>query len=156
MKHNKEKKEKLRRALYRVYARAKNLVSDLHWKTISELLNYDVIIVGKIGVQSLVSMESQSKENKEIFSFLSHYKFRERLKYKAGLLNKVVIEQDESYTSQNCMRCDILKKDLGKNKTFKCSHCGFKCDRDMNSCFNIMIRCASERFKNSGSKRSRE
>jgi len=49
--------------------------------------------------------------------------FRQRLKYKAGLLNKVVVEQDESYTSQACFRCGHLKKDLGPAKTYLCREC---------------------------------
>jgi len=151
-----KRKSKLRRAWYRVNARAKNLVADLHWKTIKHLVdNFDVIVIGKIGVQSLMSMKKQSLTNKKAFSFLSHYEFRQRLKYKAGLSSKVVIEQDESYTSQNCFRCDNLKKDLGANKTYNCSKCKLVFDRDMNSCFNIMVRCASEHFRESGVKRSR-
>lgn len=53
------RKNKLRRAWYRVNARAKDLVTDLHFKTIKFLTeNYDVIILGKINVQQLVSMTS--------------------------------------------------------------------------------------------------
>ena len=105
---------------------------------------YDVIVIGKIGVQSLMSKVGQSSSNKTMFAYLSHYSFRQRLKYKAGLLNKVVIEQDESYTSQACFRCGHLEKDLGAAKTYNCRECGFVVDRDVNSGYNIMLRCASE------------
>lgn len=68
------KRSKLRRAWYRVNARAKNLVTDFHFKTIRFLLdNYDIIILGKINVQQLVSKEGQSRYNKDMFGFLSHY-----------------------------------------------------------------------------------
>ena len=140
-----KKKTKLRKAWYRCQARAKHLAADLHWKTIKHLLDrYDVIVVGKIGVQSLMSKTGQSTSNKRMFSYLSHYSFRQRLKYKAGLLNKVVVEQDESYTSQACFRCGHLKKDLGPAKTYLCRECGLVIDRDVNSGYNIMVRCASE------------
>lgn len=140
-----KKKTKLRKAWYRCQARAKHLTADLHWKTIKHLLDsYDVIVLGKIGVQSLMSKVGQSTNNKTMFSYLSHYSFRQRLKYKAGLLNKVVIEQDESYTSQACFRCGHLKKDLGAAKTYNCRECGLMIDRDVNSGYNIMLRCASE------------
>lgn len=140
-----KRKTKLRKAWYRCQARAKNLTADLHWKTIKYLLDrYDVIVVGKIGVQSLMSKTGQSASNKKMFSYLSHYAFQQRLKYKAGLHNKVVIEQDESYTSQACFRCGHLKKDLGPAKTYLCGECGLKIDRDVNSGYNIMVRCASE------------
>lgn len=140
-----KKKTKLRRAWYRCQARAKHLAADLHWKTIKHILdNYDVVVIGKIGVQSLVSKTGQSASNKRMFSYLSHYSFRQRLKYKAGLLNKVVVEQDESYTSQACFRCGHLDKNLGAAKTYVCKECGLVIDRDVNSGFNIMVRCASE------------
>lgn len=86
----------------------------------------------------------QSTSNKRMFSYLSHYSFRQRLKYKAGLLNKVVVGQDESYTSQACFRCGHLKKDLGPAKTYLCRECGLVIDRDVNSGYNTMVRCASE------------
>ena len=140
-----KRKTKLRKAWYRCQARAKHLTADLHWKTIKYLLDrYDVIVVGKIGVQSLVSKTGQSASNKRMFSYLSHYSFRQRLKYKAGLFNKVVVEQNESYTSQACFRCGHLKKDLGAAKSYHCRECGLVIDRDVNSGYNIMVRCASE------------
>ncbi|CAN0517854.1 unnamed protein product, partial [Ectocarpus sp. 8 AP-2014] len=72
-----------------------------------------------------------------MFSYLSHYSFRQRLKYKAALFNKVVVEQDESYTSQACFRCGHLKKDLGSSKTYICDECRLVIDRDVNSGYNI-------------------
>lgn len=91
------KRKKLRRAWYRVNARAKDLVTDFHFKTIRFLLdNYDTIILGKINVQQLVSKEGQSQSNKDMFSFLSHYLFRQRLIMKTDVLpSKKVIIQDE-------------------------------------------------------------
>ena len=140
-----KRKRKLRKAWYRCQARAKHLVADLHWKTIKHLLDrYDVIVVGKIGTQSLVSKTGQSASNKRMFSYLSHFSFRQRLKYKAGLVSKVVVEQDESYTSQACFRCGHLKKNLGPAKTYCCRECGHVIDRDVNAGYNIMVRCASE------------
>ncbi|CAN0282460.1 unnamed protein product, partial [Pylaiella littoralis] len=136
-----KRRTKLRKTWYRCQARAKHLAADLHWKTIKHLLDrYDVVVVGKIGVQSLMSKTGQSTSNKRMFSYLSHYSFRQRLKYKAGLLNKVVVEQDESYTSQACFRCGHLKKDLGPAKTYLCRECGLVRDRDVNSGYNIMVR----------------
>ncbi|CAN0448844.1 unnamed protein product, partial [Pylaiella littoralis] len=136
-----KRKTKLRKAWYRCQARAKHLAADLHWKTIKHLLDrYDVIVIGKIGVQSLMSKTGQSTSNKRMFSYLSHYSFRQRLKYKAGLSNKVVVEQDESYTSQACFRCGHLKKDLGAAETYLCRECGLVIDRDVNSGYNIMVR----------------
>ncbi|CAM9181029.1 unnamed protein product [Ectocarpus sp. 12 AP-2014] len=40
--------------------------------------------------------------------------------------------------------CGHLKKDLGAAKTYLCRECGLVIDRDVNSGYNIMVRCASE------------
>ena len=140
------KRKKLRRAWYRVNARAKDLVTDFHFKTIRFLLdNYDTIILGKINVQQLVSKEGQSQSNKDMFSFLSHYLFRQRLIMKTGVLpSKKVIIQNESYTTQTCVRCGVLKTDVGAAAVYKCSRCMFKIGRDISGASNILLRCASE------------
>lgn len=140
------KRKKLRRAWYRVNARAKDLVTDFHFKTIRFLLdNYDIIILGKINVQQLVSKEGQSQSNKDMFSFLSHYLFRQRLIMKTDVVpSKKVIIQDESYTTQTCVRCGVLKTDVGAAAIYKCSKCMFKIGRDISGASNILLRCASE------------
>ena len=141
-----QKKRNLTRAWYRLNARAKDLVADLHFKTIQFLVgNYDVIILGKINVQQLVSMKGQSKSNKQMFKFLSHYLFRQRLLMKTSVQpSKEVIIQDESYTTQTCPRCGVLKKDVGSAQVYKCSRCLYTIGRDVSGAANILLRCASE------------
>ena len=65
-------------------------------------------------------------------------------RYDVVVIGKIGVEQDESYTSQACFRCGHLKKDLGAAKTYHCRECGLVIDRDVNSGYNIMVRCASE------------
>ena len=140
------KKKKLTRAWYRVNARAKDLVTDFHFKTIKFLTDhYDVIIMGKINVQQLMSMKSQSRSNKEMFKFLSHFLFRQRLLMKtSNMTSKTVIVQDESYTTQTCVKCGVLKKDVGGCSVYDCSRCNFKIGRDISGASNILLRCVSE------------
>jgi len=147
------KKKKLKRAWYRVNARAKDLVTDLHFKTIRFLLdNYDVIILGKINVQQLLSKEGQSQFNKDMFRFLSHFLFRQRLLMKTDILpSKKVIIQNESYTTQTCVRCGVLKTDVGAAAVYNCSRCMFKIGRDISGASNILLRCASESYQQASS-----
>ena len=143
------RRKKLMRAWYRVKARAKDLVTDFHFKTIKFLMdNYDVIILGKINVQSLMSMKNQSKSNKNMFQFLSHFLFRQRLMMKMSSTSKVFVSQDESYTTQTCVNCGFLKKDVGASEVYHCSRCGLKIGRDISGASNILLRYASE-FQNS-------
>lgn len=58
--------------------------------------------------------------------------------------SKKVIIQDESYTTQTCVRCGVLKTDVGAAATYKCSRCMFKIGRDISGASNILLRCASE------------
>ena len=146
------------RAWYRVNARAKDLVTDFHFKTIKFLMdNYDVIILGKLNIQSLMSMEKQSKSNKDMLQFLSHFLFRQRLLMKTSITHHKVIIQDESYTTQACVHCGFLDKNVGSSEVYNCPMCNFKMGRDINGAANILLKCASEvnqkEFKLSGRKR---
>ena len=58
-----------------------------------------------------------------MFSFLSHFLFRQR--------QHEVIIQDESYTTQACVKCGILKKDVGSSAVYNCSRCNYKIGRDI-------------------------
>ena len=140
-----KKRNKLMRAWYRVNARAKDLVTDFHFKTIKFLMdNYDVIILGKLNVQSLMSMKKQSKSNKDMFQFLSHFLFRQRLLMKTSVTHHKVIIQDESYTTQACVQCGFLDKNVGSSEVYNCPKCIFKMGRDISGAANILLKCASE------------
>ena len=140
-----KKRNKLMRAWYRVNARAKDLVTDFHFKTIKFLMdNYDVIILGKLNVQSLMSMKKQSKSNKDMFQFLSHFLFRQRLLMKTSVTHHKVIIQDESYTTQACVQCGFLDKNVGSSEVYNCPKCNFKMGRDISGAANILLKCASE------------
>lgn len=58
------------------------------------------------------------------------------------LSKKVVI--NESYTTQTCVRCGVLKTDVGAAAIYKCSRCMFKIGRDISGASNIILRCASD------------
>lgn len=77
---------------------------------------------------------------KDMLHILSHYSFRERLKYKCTLHNVNYIEIDESYTSRTCGNCDYYKKDLGAAKVFNCDSCKIIIDRDVNGARNILMK----------------
>lgn len=66
----------------------------------------------------------------------SHYSFRQLLNNKAELYNEVhVLECIEPYT---CGQCGELNY-----KVFKCKHCGYIADRDVNGVRNILLRYLS-------------
>jgi putative transposase len=139
------KKAKLRKAWYRILARTSNLMTDLHYKTIIAwmLNNYDVIISPKFSTAGMLQKSTSvlEKSTRELFTFLSHYKFRERLLYKAKFSGKMVLDCDESYTTMCCSSCGYLKKDVGRSEVYHCNRCGLKLGRDQNSAKDIFLKC---------------
>jgi transposase len=109
-------------------------------KTITD--NYDIIILPKLKTKSIISKEGfLDKKTKNKASILSHCRFHQLLSWKAATLGKVVVDQDESYTTKTCYQCGFLT-DIGGNKVYKCSNdkCKNICGRDAQSCFSILTR----------------
>ena len=67
---------------------------------------------------------------------LSHYTFREKLKYQCLKNNCTYKEIDERNTTKQCSNCNHLNK-IGSEKVFKCKKCKFSCDRVVNASINI-------------------
>jgi putative transposase len=141
---NKYKNNKYKRKAILIKNRKiKNLVNELHWKTIDYLTkNYKTIIIGDMSVKSIVNNKNSnlSKMTKRIAYTLSFYKFKERLKYKCLLNNCNYSEVNEKYTSKMCSNCCTYNEILGSNKTFNCSNCNTTIDRDLNGSRNICFK----------------
>ena len=71
---------------------------------------------------------------------LSHARFIERLKFKAGIYGTNVKIVKEDYTSKTCGGCGIQNKNLCRSKTFVCGNCKAVIDRDLNGARNILIK----------------
>ena len=122
----------------------RNMIKDFHKKTINFLVtNYDVIVLPKLRTKSFLKSKGGlgSDINKDI-SLISHGRFHDDLTWKAMSLGKLVINQDEAYTTQTCFECGKLTK-IGASKTYKCDHCLNEQDRDIQSCLNITTRYMS-------------
>ena len=142
MRNSTTKRSRLKKSWYRHMMRAKHLCDELQWKTINFLTTaYDVIVLGKLNVKSL--MMSHNKENKRMLSFLSFYKFRQRLEEKSKVRGNIVVIQNEAGTTQGCPKCGFKKLDVGTNKVFKCDRCDFVGDRDLKSAICMILKCCS-------------
>lgn len=136
------RRSRLKKAWYRHMTRAKHLCDELQWKTINFLTKaYDVVVLGKLNVKSL--MMSHNKKNKKLLSFLSFYKFRQRLEEKSKVRGNIVVIQDEAGTTQGCPKCGFKKLDVGSNKVYKCDRCDFEGDRDLKSAICMILKCCS-------------
>ncbi len=137
----------LRRAWYRANARARHLMDDFHWKTIRFMLtNFDTVVCPKLAVSQLVSKE----ENKDLRAitrrrmlFQRHSEFNTRLRFKASTyIGKTILDLEEHGTSMTCSSCGSKNLFLGSSKIFTCPSCELKCDRDLNSAKNHILKAA--------------
>jgi len=124
-----------------LWRQIKNLVNELHWKTISYLVeNYDTILLPEFRVSEMVKGKKLSKMTKRLMLIFSFYQFKQKLKWKCSLYNKKLIIVNESYTSKTCTNCFNIKNNLGSSETYKCNNCDIKIDRDINGARNIFIK----------------
>ena len=116
-----------------------NIINDLHWKSINNLLTKnDVIFYGDIKSHDIVG-KSKNKHLNRSFNDMKFYKFKERLQYKALEKNKLVVCVNEAYTSQSCSFCGSINKP-GTSKVYNCLNCMKKIDRDINAAKNILMK----------------
>jgi len=133
---------RLTKAWYRANARASNLASDLHFKTIKCLFDrFDVIIAPKLGVARGLRCDGKlNAKTKTTMRFQQHGAFQRRLRMKAESCGKTILDMEEHGTSQTCSSCGQANRLLGSAKVFKCPRCGFQADRDVNSSKNHLLK----------------
>ncbi len=80
-------------------------------------------------------------------------KFRRQLGYKSLIYNNIIIVINRFFpSSKQCSNCGCLKDDLKlSDRIYKCEHCGYIIDRDINASINILneglrILMANEEF----------
>ena len=122
-----------------LWRKVKNLVRELHWKTISFLVeNYDIILLPDFRVSQMVKGKKLARITKRLLMMFSFHSFKEKLKYKCSMYNKKLIIVDESYTSCTCGRCGNIKRT--KLEVYSCDECGLVIDRDATGSRNIFIK----------------
>lgn len=130
------------RYILKTHRKIKNIIDDVHWRMITYLMkNYNTIILPTFESQGMVNGSKRRQLNRELM-ILSHYKFRQRLNYKARMYeNTAVIATTEEYTTKTCGKCGLLndKIKLGDG-IFYCKNCDLTMDRDYNAARNILIK----------------
>ena len=127
-------------------SRIRNLVKEMHWKTINYLCNnYDTILMGNMSTKAVLSNKSKSftdDVSKDYLQRLSLFKFRERLKERCATRKVNYLKVDETLTSKACSVCGKINWNLKNEKVYECINvdCLKKLDRDVNGCRNIYVR----------------
>ncbi|KAK9364828.1 putative transposase DNA-binding domain-containing protein, partial [Lipomyces kononenkoae] len=127
-----KKRWRMKKAAAIIRRRIRNLVDDLHKRAAKYLCSsYNLVLLPKF--------ESQQMTARAMMTW-SHYRFQRRLLNKAREYPWChVVLVSEAHTSKTCGQCGRLNN-VGGSKFYRCSHCGFQCDRDINGARNILLR----------------
>jgi len=122
----------------------RNITNDLHWKSINFLTsNFKNILLPSFEVKQMTSIprsiRKMGRSTVRRMLCLSHYKFKERMKYMCAVKGNNLYIVNEAYTSKTCGGCGYCKKDC-TGRWYKCIKCGFELDRDYNGARNIFIK----------------
>ncbi|HEY9614905.1 MAG TPA: transposase [Allocoleopsis sp.] len=93
------------------------------------------------GIRDTLNEKPRRKTERRRTNNWAFYQLRLFVGYKAALAGVLVVFVPPAYTSQTCSRCRHVHPVKGKSyrngKKFKCGHCGFECDADINAACNI-------------------
>jgi IS605 OrfB family transposase len=145
---NHKQRYQRKRAACRARTKLKNCINDMHAKAAKYLCeSYKLIFLPKFTTQQMVRRATRKIKSKTARAMMTyaHFRFRQRILDKARNYENVqVVIVNEAYTSKTCTKCGVIKANLGGAKTFKCSSCDWKGDRDINGARNIYIRSVIE------------
>ena len=130
-------RNKARIKLAKVYEHLTNQrLNYIHYVVNSLLTTYDYVFMEDLNVQGMLRNHHLAKAIQEI----GFYVFKNTLKNKAILNNKLVIEVDRFYaSSKTCNKCGYIYKGLSLNeREWLCPQCGEYHDRDLNASINIL------------------
>jgi IS605 OrfB family transposase len=108
---------------------------------ISKKIVWGLPIGSTIIIENLKYIRERCKQRKKQrgeFHNWSFYQLEQFLIYKAEAHSCRVVYIDPRYTSQKCSKCGHTCKVNRQNQTqFKCVHCGYTLNADLNASFNI-------------------
>jgi putative transposase len=121
-------------------ARLHQKVSNIRKDTLHKITTYLSKNHAVIGIEDLnvSGMLSNGKLAKAIAD-MGFYEFRRQLEYKTQLYGSKLVIVDRFYpSSKTCSSCGEKKISLSlSQRMFKCEHCEFECDRDLNAARNL-------------------
>ncbi|WP_256871855.1 transposase [Nostoc sp. TCL26-01] len=92
-------------------------------------------------IRESLNQKPRSKTERRRTNNWAFYQLRLFVGYKANIAGVPVVFVPPAYTSQTCSRCHHVHPVKGKSyrngKVFKCGHCGFEHDSDINAANNI-------------------
>ena len=85
------------------------------------------------------------RKNNEKFFQIPFALFKQKLQYKCAMYGIKLVYIPETYTSQTCANCGVIKKSNRKYRgLYVCKDCSFICNADVNGAINILKRVVPE------------
>jgi putative transposase len=113
----------------------------------SKRMNASLAFEDLTNIRRSLNTKPRSKIERRRTNNWAFYQLRLFVEYKANIAGVRVIFVPPTYTSQTCSRCGHIHPVKGKSyrngKVFKCGHCGFEHDADINAAKNIAALGAS-------------
>lgn len=138
---NKHKKSNLKRLIFKLRFKVRNLIDELHWKTIKFFTSrFKVIIFPPFNVSKMIKKSKRKLSKKVVRSMgcFRFFEFKERLKLKCKEIGITFIESSEAFTSRTNSFTGELIENLGSKEKFEFDN--ILVDRDINGARNILIR----------------
>ena len=138
---DKYKKSNLKRSIFNIRFKIRNLIDELHWKTIKFFTSrFKVIIFPPFNVSEMVKKSKRKLPKKVVraMNCFRFYEFKERLKLKCKENGVTFVESSEAFTSKTNSFTGELMENLGSKESFKFNNVSI--DRDVNGARNILIR----------------
>jgi putative transposase len=98
-------------------------------------LNAAVAIEDLTGIRERTNQQPRNKTERRRSNTWAFYQLRQFLAYKAIKEGIELVAVPPAYTSQTCHRCNHIG--LRSEKVFRCGHCGWHGDADLNGALNI-------------------
>lgn len=139
-----QRKKRLKKAFIRLSGKIKYLSDELHKKTSKYLLdNYDIILLPTFNVSDMIKKTSKrvinNKTVRRMLS-LSHFKFKQFIKFKAKLMGKVVVDVNEAYTTKTVSWTGEVIENIGSKKVIVSPLTKQKMNRDLNAPRGLFIK----------------
>jgi len=135
--------KRVKRSLDRQIAKVERKIEDLEHKLTRAFVKYckakeiGTVVIGKLkGIRERAKYGKNA--NQKIHLMWRFNKILQKLKYKLENEGIVVVEEDESYTTQLCPKCGNRHKP--KNRNYICPVCGFSYHRDGVGAINLFKR----------------
>ena len=138
---DRNKKSNLKRSIFNIRFKIRNLIDELHWKTIKFFTSrFKVIIFPPFNVSEMVKKSKRKLPKKVVRSMncFRFYEFKERLKLKCRENGVTFVESSEAFTSKTNSFTGELMENLGGKEKFMFNN--VLVDRDINGARNILIR----------------